>query len=532
MAKLNYNLNQWAQQQLSSSNIPNDAFYDGIVNNYLLQVEKIRQRYDRAYGDIVVFGQGDCGQLGCGESVTEARRPRILAGLRGKNISQVACGGLHSVAVDDSGKVFTFGCNDEGSLGYNAGEVNEDGALPSSAITGFYPSEFGPNGRTPEMMDGNNQLIKFDKRKDEVITQVAAGDTVSLALSTTGNVYHWGGCKDNEGRLFRPMPPKDDTRKSTGFKDMNALEEDDDPKYYQPPRGNQDYPAHLVDLRKKAKDISAGGSFAAVLLEDDSIVTFGPGECGELGRTVPKLDKKTPMEIVKSKFMTPLPPLNFKQTVLSISCGGYHLLAVTRENGLSVYSTGLNQYGQLGLGDIENRQVLTKIKFFEGKDIAKVEGGLQFSYFVDKTGKELYSCGRGDYGQLGITLEEPDTGYGENVPCRVPLVYESNRGKVSNPKENSIILNDIVEEDQPEIVQISCGSTHALALTKNGDAYSWGFGTMGACGQGKDEADVLMPKKLEAKMKKSQGAASTYKIEYVSGGGQHSAALVTSSSLS
>ena len=93
-------------------------------------------------------------------------------------------------------------------------------------------------------------------------------------------------------------------------------------------------------------------------------------------------------------------------------------------------------------------------------------------------------------------------------------------------------MNDIVEEDQPEIVQISCGSTHALALTKNGDAYSWGFGTMGACGQGKDEADVLMPKKLEAKMKKSQGAASTYKIEYVSGGGQHSAALVTSSSLS
>ena len=58
---------------------------------------------------------------------------------------------------------------------------------------------------------------------------------------------------------------------------------------------------------------------------------------------------------------------------------------------------------------------------------------------------------------------------------RTPLVYEP-RGTVSNPKENCIVVDDIVEEDQPEIEQVSCGSTHALVLVKGGDAYSWGFG--------------------------------------------------------
>ena len=162
-------------------------------------------------------------------------------------------------------------------------------------------------------------------------------------------------------------------------------------------------------------------------------------------------------------------------------------------------------------------------------DITKVEGGYQFSSFLDSTGKELYTCGRGDYGQLGITMEQPDPGYLENLPCRVPLVYNPS-GTVSNPKENSIKVEDIVEEDQPEIEQISCGSTHMLILTKEGDAYSWGFGSQGATGQGNSDEDILMPKKLSSKIKNAQGVATQYKMQYVSGGGQHSAAIVSTRS--
>mmetsp|Transcript_42184 Transcript_42184/g.76097 ORF Transcript_42184/g.76097 Transcript_42184/m.76097 type:complete len:601 (-) Transcript_42184:44-1846(-) len=524
MAKLNYQIYQWATRQLESGSIPCDEFYFGAVENYLRHASDISGRFNRSYGDIVVFGDGDCGQLGCGEAVTEARKPKILINLRGKKIITVSSGGLHSLALVDDGTVYSWGCNDEGSLGWLATEEKDDGALPSE-IKGFYPSQYGPNG-TDDLLDNNGQIIPFVQRNEAFITQVATGETQSLALSTEGDVFMWGAYKDNEGRKFRSMPPKDDKRKATGHKDMANLEEDDRPEWFEPPRGNQDWPMHLVEMPKKATAIYAGGSFSAALLVDGTIVTFGVGICGELARPVPELSKKTSNEVVLGDYLKPKPPVweqpRLKQTVVTMACGGYHFLVGTRgQDGLSVFSSGLNQYGQLGHGDTKHREKLTKIQHLEGLDITKVEGGDHFSCFIDKTGKNLYTCGRGDYGQLGISLEQPDPGYLENLPLRVPLVYEP-KGAVSNPKENSIKTEDIVEEDQPEIEQISCGSTHVLVLTKGGDAYSWGFGGQGACGQGSSDEDVLRPKKLV--MKKC-------KMQYVSGGGQHSTAIVTTGSV-
>ena len=392
--------------------------------------------------------------------------------------------------------------------------------------------------------------------------QIAAGETQSLALSTAGDVYMWGAYKDSEGRSFRNMPPPDDTRCVTGTKDMNKLEEDENPDWFRPPRGIQEWPLHLFQMPRPAKDISAGAGFNAALLDDDTIVTWGIAQCGELARPVPKLSKQTSNEDVENVFLKPAPPLwagpKLKRTVVTIACGGFHLLAVTRENGkLCVYSCGLNQYGQLGLGDTANRSELTKvsaspkstvihpffchsfsnvalliplllkIQFFDGRDITKVDGGFHFSCFVNITGKELYTCGRGDYGQLGITMEQPEAGYLETLPLRAPLIYES-QGRVSNPKENSIILENINEEDQPEIDQLSCGTSHVLVLTKGGDVYSWGFGDQGACGHGKDDKDICRPKKLDAKLKNAQGAKND--VKFVSGGGQHSTIVVTTGS--
>lgn len=55
----------------------------------------------------MVMGQGDVGQLGLGENIIERRRPCKVGGvLEGIRFVQVECGGMHSVALSDDGKVF------------------------------------------------------------------------------------------------------------------------------------------------------------------------------------------------------------------------------------------------------------------------------------------------------------------------------------------------------------------------------------------------------------------------------------------
>ena len=52
------------------------------------------------------MGQGDTGQLGLGEDMVERKKPHPVGGaLEGLRVCQVVCGGMHTVALTDEGKV-------------------------------------------------------------------------------------------------------------------------------------------------------------------------------------------------------------------------------------------------------------------------------------------------------------------------------------------------------------------------------------------------------------------------------------------
>lgn len=62
-------------------------------------------------GQVMVMGQGDVGQLGLGEEVMERKRPFPVSGeLKDENLIQVVCGGMHSVALTEDGKVSPSPC--------------------------------------------------------------------------------------------------------------------------------------------------------------------------------------------------------------------------------------------------------------------------------------------------------------------------------------------------------------------------------------------------------------------------------------
>jgi regulator of chromosome condensation len=139
---------------------------------------------------VLVFGNGDAGELGLGPAVQEAGRPRLnpfldpndAAALR---IVQLACGGMHTVALTEDNKIVTWGVNDNFALGRTTAweggvrdidEDEEDGELN--------PIESTPTPiPTPSFPDG----AKF--------VQVAAGDSCSFALTDTGLVFGWGTFK-------------------------------------------------------------------------------------------------------------------------------------------------------------------------------------------------------------------------------------------------------------------------------------------------------------------------------------------------
>ena len=85
------------------------------------------------------------------------------------------------------------------------------------------------------------------------------------------------------------------------------------------------------------------------------------------------------VEIVRDSHLVPkpvlwddIPPsLDYKRNVLNVACGGFHLLVIANdvqsgngeEGGNAIYSSGLNNYGQLGLGDRKNRDKLIRVCF-------------------------------------------------------------------------------------------------------------------------------------------------------------------------
>ncbi|CAK8579014.1 unnamed protein product [Lathyrus sativus] len=148
-----------------------------------------------------------------------------------------------------------------------------------------------------------------------------------------------------------------------------------------------------------------------------------------------------------------------------VACGWRHTISVSSSGGL--YTHGWSKYGQLGHGDFKDHLVPRKVQALSDKFISQVSGGWRHSMALTSSG-QLFGWGWNKFGQIGI---------GNNFDCCSPML-------VNFPHAQ-------------KVVQISCGWRHTVAVTNCANVYSWGRGASGQLGHG-DTIDWNVPIIIDA----------------------------------
>nr|KAF6270751.1 HECT and RLD domain containing E3 ubiquitin protein ligase 2 [Myotis myotis] len=211
------------------------------------------------------------------------------------------------------------------------------------------------------------------------------------------------------------------------------------------------------------------GHHYLALAATGEVYSWGCGDGGRLGHgdTVP---------LEEPKVISAFSGKQAGKHVVHIACGSTYSAAITAEGEL--YTWGRGNYGRLGHGSSEDEAIPMLVAGLKGLkviDVACGSGDAQTLAVTDNG--QVWSWGDGDYGKLGR---------GGSDGCKTPKLIEK--------------LQDL------DVVKVRCGSQFSVALTKDGQVYSWGKGDNQRLGHGTEE-HVRYPKLLEALQGERAGAS-------------------------
>ena len=278
------------------------------------------------------WGGNDSGQIGIGSvggsGATGVTVPAQVPVVSGTTMTSVAAGGSFSVGLTGTGTVDAWGSGLLGELG--------DGATTSTPTP------------TPVHLPVGT-----------VVTQVVAGGSHALALTSTGAVYAWGAGTD--GQLGDG---------STQAKDVPTP---------------VPLPAGTVITR-----VAAGGDHSLALTSTGQVYAWGDDLHGDLGdgATVPE---DTPVAVT--------PPVGL--TFTGIAAGTTHSVAVASDG--SVWAWGMGASGQLGDGSLADATTPTAVSMPAGTPVAQVAAGGAHT-LVLTVGGLVFGWGSDVFGQLATPL--------------------------------------------------------------------------------------------------------------------------------
>ena len=419
--------------------------------------------------NVFVFGENSGGELGLGhlheqaKRVIDVKRPRLNPKLLPENVGvvQVATGGMHAVALTHDNRILTWGVNDNGALGRptKSGEqlrsIDAKGSDDDDALnSGLNPLESSPG-----------EVDYINVPEGTIFTKVAAGDSVIMALTSTGLVYGCGTFRANEGVL--------------GFSKEVKIQETLVP----------------IPRLRNVVDIDCGNNHVLALDKKGSVYAFGSGQQNQLGRRM--IERTILNGLTPSEFGLP------RGKIESVAACPYHSFAIDKSG--EVWAWGLNTLGQTAILENAGEDGATipkpqRVEALRGKSVNQITGGDKHSVATTYSGSVL-AWGRCDGSQIGIDRDD---------------IPEENFFKKKDGTTDKRFVAVPTPLPEPEnVALIAANSDHSLAVTQDGKAYSWGFSENYQTGQGQTD-DVVEATLID------NTAIRNEKIIWAGAGGQYS----------
>lgn len=317
-------------------------------------------------GDLYAWGWNINGQIGDG---TKVDAPVPVEVGSGKNWVSVAAGDHHSAAIDSNGALYTWGANNLGQLGNG------------NRATVLTPTRIAPNITWSKVFCGTAHTLAISSIGElyawgsneygqvgngtfiDVLTPTKIGvennwTMVSaymhtLALNSEGQCFAWG--RNDAGQLGLHRVDSSD---NPVFEDQNSPQQISK----KDASGNIIPNAGTVD---NWKAVAAGYQHSLAINNAGELYVCGNNEFRQIGKTgitettVPGVGDNPPTTTITQVPVHTFTRLGLERNWNKVAAGNFHSIVISAAGDM--YAMGRNNYGQLGDGTTDNKDVLTLI---------------------------------------------------------------------------------------------------------------------------------------------------------------------------